>query len=225
MGKGKQLILTGITLGSLLTGGLFPSKKTYAYNNSGIDSYQLDDDSINYYKQKKTILIDPGHGGNDAGAVNPNTGEKESVFNMEIALNVKRRLEEQGYEVILTRYYHKDFYEIYERVNIANQGDYDFFLSIHNNASETHKGNGVEAYYNNLGSAKEIANNMVNNICNNIESPNRGTFVTPYFNGRINTPSILIECEFVDNEEGLEKLKNMQDEISKGIVDSIVNQV
>lgn len=217
--NGKQLLLGAIALGSLVVGGNFAKASA---DGLAFTPYEVNECSINYKTEQKVILIDPGHGGNDSGAVNPETGDKEAQFNMEIALNVKRRLEENGFKVILTRYYHKEFYEIYERVNMANEGDYMFFLSIHNNSSEAHKGNGTETYYNWEGATSDIAKRISKKIANNIDTTDRGAFLTPYFTKRINKPAVLVECEFIDNKEGLEKIKNKQDEISIGIVEGLL---
>ncbi len=79
--------------------------------------------------RKYTIVIDPGHGGGDPGAVAH--GLKEKFITLEVAQELKRQLEESGrYRVVLTR--SKDFYvRLFQRVDIAREVGGDLFISIH----------------------------------------------------------------------------------------------
>lgn len=93
----------------------------------------------------KTVVIDPGHGGKDAGAVG-STGLTEKVITLDIAKRVKEILEKRGVNVILTR--DKDeFVSLQRRVTIANVSSVDLFLSIHCNASFSSKARGLESYF------------------------------------------------------------------------------
>jgi len=100
-------------------------------------------------KKKKDslfIVIDPGHGGKDPGAVG-RRGTKEKEINLLVAKELADILTENyGYEVILTR---KDdyFLSLYERAKIANHNSADLFLSIHCNASSSRRLNGFEVYF------------------------------------------------------------------------------
>ncbi len=94
---------------------------------------------------KRTIVIDPGHGGHDPGAVGLN-GLYEKDVVLDIALKLKEILSENPlYEVFLTR--EKDIYIPLEaRTAIANKTNADLFVSIHANASPQRKAKGVETY-------------------------------------------------------------------------------
>lgn len=94
---------------------------------------------------KIKIVLDPGHGGDDPGAVGPN-GTKEKYINLAIAQDISYLLEEDGYEVILTR---KDdtFIPLVDRTNMANTQGADLFISIHCNASLKKDSNGFEIYF------------------------------------------------------------------------------
>jgi N-acetylmuramoyl-L-alanine amidase len=94
---------------------------------------------------KRRIVIDPGHGGHDPGAVGLN-GLYEKDVVLDIALKLKEILSENSlYEVFLTR--EKDIYIPLEaRTAIANKKKADLFLSIHANASPQRKAKGVETY-------------------------------------------------------------------------------
>jgi N-acetylmuramoyl-L-alanine amidase len=89
-------------------------------------------------------VLDPGHGGRDAGAVGP-AGVREKDVTLDVAHRVGMVLEAQGLQVLLTR---KDdtFVSLEERTALANAYGADLFLSIHCNASEGHVHRGIEAY-------------------------------------------------------------------------------
>ncbi len=96
----------------------------------------------------RRVVIDPGHGGRDPGAMA--NGLKEKHLVLDIAKRVKRELEKKGrYEVILTRSTDK-FLELEERAMVANNKDADIFVSIHVNASRNRNVRGLETYILNL---------------------------------------------------------------------------
>jgi N-acetylmuramoyl-L-alanine amidase len=104
----------------------------------------------------KRIVLDPGHGGKDKGAISPN-GLYEKDITLELAQKLKKRLEEEtGCEVMLTRT--KDVYlSLEERTAIANTKKADLFVSIHTNANEDRSYHGTETYFLNLSKDKESA--------------------------------------------------------------------
>ena len=94
---------------------------------------------------KRRIVLDPGHGGHDPGAVGPkNLYEKDVV--LDIALKLKKVLMENPFnEVFLTR--ERDiFIPLEERTAMANKKNADLFLSIHANASPRREAKGIETY-------------------------------------------------------------------------------
>ncbi|MCD6362994.1 MAG: N-acetylmuramoyl-L-alanine amidase [Synergistetes bacterium] len=96
-------------------------------------------------KGKFLIVVDPGHGGKDPGAVGPR-GTKEKDIALRVALYLKNELIKRGYRVILTR--NKDVYlSLKERTYIANRSRADVFISIHCNASFSPSARGSEVYY------------------------------------------------------------------------------
>jgi N-acetylmuramoyl-L-alanine amidase len=81
----------------------------------------------------KVIVIDPGHGGEDPGAVV--NGVMEKNINLQMAIALKAFLEDQGAKVILTR--ETDvFVTLADRVDLANTNHADLMICIHNNATE-----------------------------------------------------------------------------------------
>ena len=93
----------------------------------------LSTSSIKIYSQERfKIVIDAGHGGKDPGRPNK-SGIKEKDIVLKIALDLGKKLENSGNEVIYTR--DKDiFLTLRQRANIANDVDADLFISIHCNA-------------------------------------------------------------------------------------------
>lgn len=79
-----------------------------------------------------TIVIDPGHGGSDPGAVY--NGRQEKDDNLRLALAVGRLLEQRGYNVVYTRT--EDVFDTPgEKARIANRAGGDYFISFHRNSS------------------------------------------------------------------------------------------
>ncbi|NUM60002.1 MAG: N-acetylmuramoyl-L-alanine amidase [Bdellovibrionaceae bacterium] len=95
--------------------------------------------SVNAY----TIIIDPGHGGNDKGAVYGPAQESHIVFDISKAL--KKLLEENHYTVTMTR--QKDqFVSLQKRVEVSQNQSADLFVSLHANASEDKRARGIEFF-------------------------------------------------------------------------------
>ena len=93
----------------------------------------------------KTIVIDPGHGGKDPGAIG-RSGLYEKNVVLDISKRLKRNLEGYGIKVMLTRETDK-FIPLWQRANIANRNKADFFISIHANSFRSRLPSGFEVYY------------------------------------------------------------------------------
>ena len=102
-----------------------------------------------------TIVLDPGHGGKDPGAVGK-VGQEKAI-NLNVALAVGKQITEKypDVKVVYTRKTDK-YVTLQERPNIANEADGDLFISIHTNASESNKAYGAETFT--LGLSKSQAN-------------------------------------------------------------------
>ena len=94
---------------------------------------------------KRTIIIDPGHGGHDPGAVGPG-GRYEKDIVLDIAFKVQDLLKNNPlYDVHLTR--RSDiFIPLEDRTAVANRKHADLFVSIHANASPRRQARGIETY-------------------------------------------------------------------------------
>ncbi len=103
-------------------------------------------------KGLKVVVIDPGHGGKDFGAIGK-YGTREKDITLKIARKLKKKLERKikGIKVILTRNKDKTM-KLKERTDIANKAGADLFVSIHCNATLSRKHHGVETYFLNMAS-------------------------------------------------------------------------
>lgn len=95
--------------------------------------------------QVKRIVIDPGHGGKDPGAIGC-SGTHEKKIVLSISKKVAKILRDKGYEVILTRN-SDEYLQLEERTAIANTNRADLFVSIHANAARSKQAHGIETYY------------------------------------------------------------------------------
>jgi N-acetylmuramoyl-L-alanine amidase len=91
------------------------------------------------------VMIDPGHGGYDPGTMSA-AGVHEADLALQIAVRVKRALEQRGIRAEMTRT-SDVFVPLPERTRIANRADADLFVSIHLNSSPNPQTAGIEVYY------------------------------------------------------------------------------
>lgn len=105
-------------------------------------------------RRSRIVVIDPGHGGHDPGAIGPN-GVKEKDIVLDVAKRIKRTLEAKGdYEVHLTRD-RDEYLSLEERTVIANRKNADLFISVHANAHDSRNIRGLETYFLNYTNERE----------------------------------------------------------------------
>jgi N-acetylmuramoyl-L-alanine amidase len=93
----------------------------------------------------KRIVLDPGHGGQDPGALG-RRGTREKVVVIDIAQRLRKKLEKQGFEVILARDSDR-FVSLADRSKCGNGRKADLFVSIHANSSPNRAACGLETYF------------------------------------------------------------------------------
>lgn len=104
----------------------------------------------------RRIVVDPGHGGHDPGAVGQ-SGLQEKDIVLDIGLRLRERLKEElGLDVVMTRSTDV-FIPLEERTAIANKVGADLFVSIHVNAAPNRAASGIETYYLNLAKTEKVA--------------------------------------------------------------------
>lgn len=124
-----------------------PAKK-YQETLKQLNTETLNVEKLNVQPLKSlTIVIDPGHGGSDTGAI-AKDGTKEKILTLEISKKLRDSIKKKikNATVYLTR--DKDAsISLDDRVKFANSKNADFFISIHTNAAESKKEHGIQTYY------------------------------------------------------------------------------
>ncbi len=159
---------------------------------------------------QQVIVIDPGHGGKDSGAVGFGLREKDVV--LDTSLKLKTLLAKTPFQVKLTR--ETDvFLELSDRVAFAKRANADIFVSIHANAFTSESANGTETYYyaaaQNTRSedSKLLATKIQSRMLDAWKLNNRGVKHGNFHVLRENTmPAALVELGFITNKSDNEKL-------------------
>lgn len=145
---------------------------------------------------KKYIVIDPGHGGSDHGAIRNNISEKN--ITLDISKRVQKLLEKKGYEVYMTRDTDETV-SLQERVEISENICPDIFVSIHVNSSNSESPNGLETHYYKANSL-QLAKTVHASLLNHISANNRGLFKSKFYViNHTTAPAILVEIGFLSN--------------------------
>ncbi len=167
--------------------------------------------------QGAVILLDPGHGGEDPGALGLGKQVHESDINIAVAYAARDALRAKGATVYMTRQGNETL-SLDERKRIAESVEPDLFVSIHSNASENKSAIGTAVYYY-KGFSQPLANNiyseMIGVFKNNLyygqhslyDDLSDGTIYYPFAVTRIeDCPSVLIETGYVTNDAECYKL-------------------
>lgn len=172
------------------------------------------------------VIIDPGHGGDDPGAVYNGRNEKDD--NLRIALLVKDKLDDMGISAELTRKSDK-FISLEKRCKIANSRKAEFFVSLHRNSAEN--ANGVEIWIKDDSPQKdsELAENILEMLDNAGISLKRGVKAgyaredgqNYYINTHTDMPSCLVEIGFINNETDNKLFDENIDEYAQAIAEGI----
>lgn len=188
---------------------------------------------------KKTILIDVGHGGYDGGAEGK-SGTKEKDINLAISLKLKESLIAKGYNVLMTRDCDKDLLEqgehsgtkkaqdIANRCKIKEESNADLFISIHQNHFPQGQYYGSQVWYSNNTESSILAHIAQENLRvdlnydnKRVEKPAKNDYKILSCSDKM--PSILVECGFLSNYEEEQRLldNSYQQKISDSLSKSI----
>ena len=159
--------------------------------------------------EDKVIVIDPGHGGSDTGAVGP-YGTTEKAVTLAVALKTEKILQAQGMKVIMTRRTDIDVAspnasntaELQARVN-KTPPQADIFISIHCNAFTNPASHGMETYYHggNEG-GQRLAQLLNEELAKHGNLFNRGVKAANFYViKRATCPASLIELGFITNPD------------------------
>ncbi|KEI94848.1 N-acetylmuramoyl-L-alanine amidase CwlD [Clostridium botulinum] len=195
----------------------------------------------NSVKGKKIILIDPGHGGMDGGAV-ARDGTLEKDVNLDISKILKKNLKKEGYKVVMTREDDSGLYsedkgkkvrqkkieDLNKRCELKRTTKCNMFISIHLNMFDQSQYYGAQVWYSNNEDSKRLAHILQNNLREELDENNKRKEKAAKNSYKIlrnndEMPSVIVECGFLSNSMELEKLKSTdyQEKISKAIVKSV----
>lgn len=167
------------------------------------------------------LVIDPGHGGRDGGAVSMG-GDKESVINLEIGLRLKSLAELYGVKTVMTRSgdngadnsgeAYSEHRELVARTDIINSVPNAVLISIHQNFYPTSEPSGAQVLYAGSEASKSFGNLTHGNIVTFLDPQNRRLAApaqkTLYITSHVDCPAILVECGFMSNLTEVQKLLN-----------------
>ena len=173
----------------------------------------------------RTIIVDPGHGGADGGAVGID-GTLEKDINLAIALKLREMLAIQGYEVLMTR--EKDEMICDEGLQgIGRQKKSDMrnrlkqmqdhpgavVLSIHQNLFSEEKYHGAQMFYGkNNPFSRELAQTLQETFVKNLQPENLREIKKGekdlYLLWQSENPIVLVECGFLSNREECARLRD-----------------
>lgn len=170
-----------------------------------------------------TIVIDPGHGGNDHGTTGVR-GTDEKDITLLTAEKLKSKLIAAGANVVLTR--ESDTYvALRKRVSISHQVAADAFISLHYDATENSSVNGITTYYTN-SYQKELAQYVHKGLAKKVDLRDREVQPGNYLVLRENKQkAILIELGFLSNASEERKITTdyYREKATLGIYEGIIN--
>lgn len=186
---------------------------------------------------KATVVLDAGHGGTDPGKIGVN-GEKEKKLNLEIALLLKKELEEHDIHVVLTRSSDEGLYDsnsknkkvqdLQKRCDLIHKTAPDCMVSIHQNSYTTPEVKGAQVfYYTHSAEGKKLAEDLQSALVEKVDPDNnrlaKGN-TSYYLLKKTDVPAAIVECGFLSNPEEAQLLtsEEYQKKLSKAICDGVL---
>ena len=176
------------------------------------------------------FCIDPGHGGSDSGGVGGKRKEKDDA--LRLAIQVGKRLEEQGHTVLLTRPV-DEFVKIAQRTAAANRAKCDYFLSIHRNTGPA-TAHGLEIWVHSRATARTVQQAKdILDACVKVHGTNRGVkkgAASPDYenygvNSQTDMPSALLEMLFITSAEDNKAFDRYLDDYALAIAQGLAKAV
>lgn len=192
---------------------------------------------------QKTVLLDPGHGGEDPGAVSDYSGIKEKDINLSIAMKVKQLLEDDNFNVLMTRTEDKLEYnsetrnivqkrveDLTRRKRMMDEGGANIVVSIHMNKFPQTQYYGAQTFYPpNSPESQKLALSIQKALREKVDPNNtREALVKKepiIILKDYKTTTVIVECGFLSNPDEEKKVGTVeyQDKIAEAIKDGVEN--
>ncbi|HUX47046.1 MAG TPA: N-acetylmuramoyl-L-alanine amidase [Desulfosporosinus sp.] len=194
---------------------------------------------VSNFEKGHIVMLDPGHGGYDPGAIT-NQGVYEKSINLQIAQKVKEMLGPSGIEVFLTREEDIDYVpdgvkgkttkkqiDLNRRIDMAKKADADVFVSLHVNATATGQVSGSETFYHYQSESGKRLAELIQQEMIKIPGMNRriakpGNF---YIIKNTSMPAVIVEVGYLSNVKEQKKLQQSwyQEQLARAIAKGIAN--
>ncbi len=177
-------------------------------------------ENVETSKARYLVVVDAGHGGNDPGKVGVD-GSLEKDINLEIANRVRRFLEQEDVEVLMTREGDKGMYDenssnkkvqdMKNRCALINESAPDCVVSIHQNSYHEESVKGAQAFY--FGSSTEsrkLAETLQAKLISYADPKNHRDAKANssyYLLKKTEAPIVIVECAFLSNWEEAKKIQ------------------
>lgn len=169
--------------------------------------------------RRYTIVIDPGHGGNDPGKIGINAVLEKDV-NLAISLKLKEILEQNDCRVIMTREADQGLYQegdtnkkvadLHARCQIINDSGADAVISIHQNSFTSESSKGAQVFYQTAsGEGKLLAEILQEQMVSGLDPDNNRVAKANsdyYMLKNTQAPMVIVECGFLSNSQEAELL-------------------
>ena len=170
-----------------------------------------------------TVIIDPGHGGEDGGALSP-TGVKESTLNLEQSLRLRDLLRFLGLSVVMTRendvsvhspeavtISEKKVSDLRNRVRLVRETQNALLISVHQNMFSDSKYRGAQFFYAASSGSRQLAERLQQIFDTRVDPGNHRKAkecLTAYLMKNVHCTAVLVECGFLSNPEEEQKLQS-----------------
>jgi len=225
---------------SLLAAALFAALSSLVFHTALPPFTGMKSRAVSAEERKRiTVVIDPGHGGMDPGAISE-TGIREKDLNLVLAKKLRFLLESEGVNVLLTREEDEMLTtqngrgnaktrDLLARVEAGEQAENAVFVSLHMNALPIEKYRGLQVFYSpNDARSRVLAKTLQSKTAEFLEPDNKREIKEAGSNifilDRLNVPAVLVECGFLSNREEAELLasEDFQNRLSVTLAVSIL---
>lgn len=171
----------------------------------------------------KVIVIDPGHGGDDPGAIGTKYETMEKRLNLSTSFYLYDELRSRGARVLMTRTKEEEKPELSDRVKISESAGADAFVSIHYNSSEN-KTSGILTFYYSETKDRPLSRAIENRLADDIGLKSNGiSFGDLHVLRENDTVSALVELGFLSNakDESVVRGSDYQKKAAKAIANGL----